>query len=210
MRIVCLSDTHNAINDVTIPDGDVLVHAGDLTSMGTVQEIKRELARLEEKVSRFREVYIIAGNHDWLFQSNPTLAREIVTEFGFTYLQDSGVTLDGVNFWGSPWQPRFFDWAFNQNRGADIKRFWDLIPDNTDVLITHGPPYGIGDPDSKKFPVGCKDLLEAIRRVKPKLHICGHLHEGYGVREVFDTKFINASIMDDYYNSVNEPIVVDI
>jgi Icc-related predicted phosphoesterase len=198
------------MKEMEIPDGDILIHAGDLTSMGTLKEIKTELNYLDEKVSNFREVILVAGNHDWLAQSNPSLFREVVKEYGFTYLQDSGVTIDGVNFYGSPWQPRFFDWAFNQNRGADIKRFWDLIPDNTDVLITHGPPYGIGDPDTKKFPVGCKDLLEAIRRVKPKLHICGHLHEGYGVREVFDTKFINCAVLDDYYNFANNPIVVDL
>jgi len=90
------------------------------------------------------------------------------------------VIIEGVKFYGSPWQPRFFDWAFNLDRGEEIKKKWDLIPMDTDVLITHGPPYGILDLTHEGEKVGCEELMKAVLRVQPKIHIFGHIHEAYG------------------------------
>ena len=212
MRIVAIADTHSQHDDIVIPDGDVLVHAGDSTYQGTINEIasfNTWLGKLPHK-----HKVVIAGNHDWLFERNPTLAKEMM--FNCTYLKDSGTVINGIKFWGSPYSPRFFDWAFNQDRGPDIKRFWDLIPNNTDVLVTHGPPEGFGDivqaRDTKAslIHVGCYDLLQAIERVKPKLHIFGHIHECKGEYEYGTTKLFNVSICDGKYKPINTPTIIDL
>jgi len=99
------------------------------------------------------------------------------------YLENSGVEIDGVKFWGSPWQPEFFNWAFNLPRGRRLAEIWALIPDDTEVLITHTPPYGILDRVDSGEHVGCEDLRRALQRVKPKVHVFGHIHEDRGVVE---------------------------
>ena len=123
------------------------------------------------------------------------------------YLDDSGCEIEGIRFWGSPITPEFCNWAF-MREPRDIGRHWDAIPDDTDVLITHGPPHGILDqcPDS----VGCEQLLEAVKRVGPKVHAFGHIHEGHGILEKDGTTFVNASIMDGRYRPVNAPIGVEV
>ena len=123
------------------------------------------------------------------------------------YLQDEAITIEGINFYGSPWQPWFYDWAFNLQRGDQIRAKWDLIPGNTDVLITHGPPLGFGDLTSAGERVGCKDLLEAVERIKPTLHVFGHIHEAVGTHSDGKTTFINASICDLSYRPVNKPCI---
>jgi len=123
-------------------------------------------------------------------------------------LNDSPFEYEGLKFWGSPISPTFFDWSFNRDRGPKIKRHWDMIPNDTDILITHGPPAGILDRNRKNVNCGCDDLLEALARVNPKLHVFGHIHESYGIHDSSSTKFVNAS---KGYNPVkNLPIVVDI
>jgi Icc-related predicted phosphoesterase len=122
------------------------------------------------------------------------------------YLNDSGIELEGIKFWGSPVQPEFFNWAFNKRRGHEIKRHWDMIPNDIDVLITHGGPQNILDANANNQNCGCRDLLEAVMAIQPKVHCFGHIHESYGIEEVNDTTFINASIMNGKYESVNKPI----
>lgn len=211
MKLICLSDTHCSLKELIdnslIPKGDVLIHAGDLTYDGSFKQMTNQLFLLGT-LPHPNKIFI-CGNHDFLGEEQPTLLKEICKENNIIYLENESVIINGINFYGSPVTPRYFDWAFNIDRGHKIKEYWDIIPNNTDVLITHGPPYGIGD-ICRDGHVGCQDLLEAIRRIKPKLHISGHIHPGYGVREAFDTKFINAAIMDDNYNPINEPIVVDL
>jgi Icc-related predicted phosphoesterase len=211
MRIVCISDTHGGgYGDgtrVKIPEGDVLVHAGDLTSKGTVPQIVSELdwiASLD-----FKHRLVIAGNHDFLFENDNHLARALIPK-GVTYLQDSGVRIDGIEFWGSPWQPTFHGWAFNLDRGIDIAEQWALIPKGTDVLITHGPPHGILDivPDGEH--VGCVDLLERIREIRPKLCVFGHIHASHGMIVKEGITFVNAATCDEEYLQTNPPIVVDL
>ena len=116
-----------------------------------------------------------------------------------------------MKFWGSPWQPWFYDWAFNLNRGHDIKQKWDLIEHDVDVLITHGPPYGILDKTiHEQTHVGCEELKKCVLRLKPKLHVFGHIHEGYGTYRMGDTVFINACILNVHYQPVNKPIIVEL
>ena len=124
-----------------MPEGDVLIHSGDMTRIGHSNEIKDFNRWMGEQ--DYAHKLCIAGNHDMLFEDHPSVARSLITNC--TYLQDSSVTIDGVKFYGAPWQPEFFSWAFNVPRGPEIAAKWYQIPDDTNVLITHGPPYGILD-----------------------------------------------------------------
>lgn len=206
MRIVCLSDTHDLHGDLAVPDGDLLLHAGDATMSGTPQQIEAFDDWLARQPHRHKVV--IAGNHDWGFQRTPARARALLRHA--TYLEDSLAEVDGLRIWGSPWQPWFYDWAFNLERGPQIAAKWALIPDGIDVLVTHGPPLGILDRTSRGEAVGCADLLAAIDRVRPRLHVFGHIHEAYGRLERDGCLFVNASNCSERYRPVQPPIVVDL
>jgi predicted phosphodiesterase len=157
MRIVCLSDTHDMHSQIEVPDGDLLLHAGDATMRGTLEQIEAFDWWLAARPHRHKVV--IAGNHDWGFQRTPAKARSLIRHA--RYLEDDEVTIGGLRIWGSPWQPWFHDWAFNLQRGTEIAAKWALIPDGIDVLITHGPPFGILDRTDNHEDVGCVDLLAA-------------------------------------------------
>lgn len=206
-RIVCISDTHNCNEQITVPDGDVLIHAGDATIRGTIDEIERFnewFANLPHEHKIF-----VAGNHDWLFEINQKAARRLLDP-EIIYLQDDSVEIENLNFYGSPWQPCFYDWAFNLNRGAEIRAKWRLIPADTNVLITHGPPHGILDETPAGDRAGCEELLARVREIKLKLHVFGHIHNGYGEAEKFGVRFVNASVCDEYYEPTNAPVVIDL
>ena len=206
VRLICLSDTHGLHDKIVVPDGDILIHAGDLTSMGTPDQVRsfdRFLAKLPH-----RHKIVIAGNHDFIFEREPARARALL--HGCTYLEDEATEAAGLRFYGSPWQPWFFDWAFNLPRGEALAKKWAAIPAGTDVLVTHGPPLGHGDVNTGGEAVGCADLAAAVARVRPRVHVFGHIHEGYGVTEVHGTRMINASICDVGYRPVNAPVVVDL
>lgn len=151
---------------------------------------------------------IIAGNHDWLFQHRPTFARSLITNA--IYLEDSKTEIDGLKIYGSPWQPEYMSMAFNLPRGRALAEKWDMIPRGLDILITHGPPYQILDEVPSGERVGCEDLLDAVRRVRPRLHIFGHIHHSYGQIKVDSTEFANASICDESYLPANPPLVFDL
>lgn len=217
MRVVFISDTHNLHDRMIspIPDGDLLIHAGDATSMGRMHEIAAAGAWLRNLPHKHK--IFIAGNHDWLFEKNPTLAVQLLNgilgtgDSKIVYLQDSAVEIEGLKIYGSPWQPTFYNWAFNLNRGAPIRQKWDLIPEGLDILITHGPPMGIRDQITKGGDyLGCEELLVAVERAKPKIHVYGHIHGGYGKTQYGHTLFINAAICNEAYKPVNEPIVIDL
>lgn len=134
--------------------------------------------------------------------------REYLTNC--TYLEDSMITLYGIKIYGTPWQPRFGNWAFNLDRGSDCLSKWNLIPEDTDILITHSPPLGHGDLVCSGVRAGCAELLSTVQqRVKPKYHIFGHIHEGYGVTSDGKIIYINASTCDISYIPNNLPIVFD-
>lgn len=206
MRIVCLSDTHDLHGQLEVPDGDLLLHAGDATMSGTPQQIEEFDAWLARQPHRHKVV--IAGNHDWGFQRTPARARSLLRHA--TYLEDSLAEVAGLRIWGAPWQPWFYDWAFNLARGPQIAAKWALIPDGIDVLITHGPPLGILDRTSRGDAVGCADLLAALVRVRPRLHVFGHIHEAYGRLDRDGCIFVNASNCSERYRPVQPPIVVDL
>lgn len=219
MRIVCISDTHLTPEErpIRIPGGDILIHAGDGTKMGTTWEIRRWNAWLMTFRRSFKAVVVIAGNHDWLFEKNGMLARTLIDPH-ITYLQDSMAEVLGLKIYGSPWTPRFLDWAFNLDRGWPIRQKWNQIPEGIDILVTHGPASGnVGGLLSSRGgywdhadDVGCADLRNAILRVQPKLHVCGHVHVGYGKYRLEETMIVNASTCNEAYEPVNPPIVVDL
>lgn len=216
MQLVILSDSHGLHEKIRVPDGDTLIHCGDLTD-----DIGR--AALREFLVWFNALphankIFIAGNHDMAFEKWPDLTQAMVKEIApnCIYLQDSGCEIDGVKFWGSPYQPAFCNWAFNLPRGPELKRHWDMIPDDTDVLITHCPPFGILDVsgfDNEKL--GCRDLYEAVLRVEPQVHCFGHIHHSYGTTKLvhddgFKTQMINAAICDERYKPTSSPFIYEI
>lgn len=209
MRIVCISDTHSMHRQVVVPEGDLLIHAGDCLGVGTLEE----LADLNDWLGALphRHKLLIAGNHDWCLQDEPAEAEAMLT--AVTYLRDRGATIAGLKFWGSPWTPVFFDWAFNRARGEPIAERWRLIPDDTDVLITHGPPYGILDQvmtGTRGESVGCEALRARVEEVRPRLHVFGHIHEGYGRQERDGCLYVNASTCLVSFKPLNPPIVIDL
>lgn len=218
MKVVAISDTHCLHDRLTLPEGDVLVHAGDFCNYGDIPEVARFHLFLSRVSPNYKEVIVIAGNHDRIFESQSSLAESLLRQNldNVHYLRDSSVTIDGIKFYGSPWQPAFNNWAFNLERGEEIASKWALIPEDTDVLITHGPPYGILDdvafPNDGKPNLGCVDLVEAVKRISPTFHVFGHIHidlnfHSTQVEERDGTTFINASICNDNYLPKNPPVI---
>jgi Icc-related predicted phosphoesterase len=217
MRLVATSDCHGKLGDARLPHGDVLILAGDIfanrsgdpdTDAAFQLNAMRELDHFCGTLD-FKHVLLIAGNHDWVFERYKD-AHSVLKNI--VYLEDSGIEIEGVKFWGSPHQPWFFDWAFNLPRdGRELAHYWSLIPDDTDVLITHGPPYGILDlPFGKRDSAGCKLLLKRVQEVNPRVHVFGHIHGSYGKEQVGRTLFVNACLCNEVYNPVNPAHVIDI
>lgn len=206
VKVVAISDTHCQLEKVKIPDGDIFIHAGDLTYRGKTTEIDLELEKMQ-KLPHEHKV-IIAGNHDWLFEINNDTARKLCEDRGIIYLQDSMIKLEELKIYGSPWQPEFCDWAFNLD-SAGLKEKWALVPNDLDILVTHGPPYLILDETPMRQHVGCIHLMKRIEEVKPKIHIFGHIHDDYGIKKFSETTHINASTCDERYKPINKPIVIE-
>lgn len=229
MRLVCVSDTHTYGSQITVPDGDVLIHAGDHTFRGTEGETVAALRWLEG-LPHSRKL-LVAGNHDFWFDHrfpsghrfrNWKIQRtmrtpELINQFpSLTYLEDSGVEIDGISFWGSPWQPWYYDWAFQFNHpqyggNEEAAKKWGEIPDSTQVLVTHGPPSGILDRAHDESKQGCAYLRRRVEEL-PQLavHVFGHMHESYGETVHNGVRFVNAAINDIEYEPVNAPIVIDL
>lgn len=195
-----ISDTHSKHAHYKLPGGDVLIHCGDCTSRGTLPEVIEFLNWFADQ--DYSYLVMIAGNHDWAFEQNPELMLAECRTRKIILLNDSGVTIEGVKFWGSPVQPWFHDWAFNRHRGEEIKRHWDLIPNDIDVLITHGPPYKILDVTDRGDLTGCNDLLEAIKARNIKLHMFGHIHEARGHKYQDGVLYVNAASLDSRYRHI--------
>lgn len=208
MTLTLISDTHFRHNHLELAGGDMLIHAGDLCGHGTEGEALAFLRWSGEQP--YTHKIFIAGNHDWFFEKNGKTYIDKIIPKNIHYLNDSGVEIEGLKIWGSPVQPTFFDWAFNRKRGAEINKHWKLIPKDTDILITHGPPFGILDRTISNHNAGCEMLLKKVNQIKPTLHVFGHIHEGYGMIEKGKTIFANASSVNVNYQLVNAPIVLEI
>ena len=207
MRFVAISDTHGK-HQFDLPPGDVILHAGDVSSRGLKAEVEHFLNWFSNLDYQYK--VFIAGNHDFFFEkASPSEIQALIPD-NLIYLNDSGVEIEGIKIWGSPIQPWFYNWAFNRQRGDDIKKHWALIPADSDIVITHGPVFGIHDRTASGQLVGCEDLLPVIQRIAPKVHLCGHIHEAYGTKQVGETLYINASILDLRYTIAHDPVVFDV
>jgi Icc-related predicted phosphoesterase len=203
IQLVLLADVHGQYRKIEIPDGDIAIFAGDLLLNGELPDVEDLNAYLGTLPHKHK--IVIAGNHDYCMERDPGISRSLLTNG--LYLQDQAVTLMGIKFYGSPWTPEFMNTAFNLPRGEALKQKWDLIPPDTEVLITHGPPYGFGDLTSSGEHAGDLELAKAVERIHPKLHVFGHIHEGYGAFQLGNTKLFNVCICDAIYRPVNKPIL---
>jgi predicted phosphodiesterase len=215
-----MSDTHAQHNGLTrqkplrLPEGDVLIHAGDFLSWGSDLELLSFVLWLESQASKFKHILIVAGNHDKFLEQKPVNGRAVLSRIAnLLYLQDSGVELDGVKFWGSPWTTEFQHWAFMRRPGFDMDKAWELIPEDTQVLITHSPPQGILDPGKYNSRIGCEMLAYRLGpdgNLKPKLHVFGHGHAGYGQEEHNGILHVNAALCNDNNVLINPPIELEL
>jgi len=238
MKVLCISDTHGK-HDEILPsllenkDGsiDAIIHAGDVSNVGRKKEIIEFLEWFSKLPFKYR--IFVSGNHDFFFDHEwkpysvagqirfgglyaGIYTKEIVEETlaaypSVTYLNDSGIEIDGVKIWGSPVQPFFHDWAFNRNE-TDIQKHWNLIPLDTDILITHGPLKGYLDMTIQGDVTGCPYLLDYVQKMPNlKLHVCGHIHEAHGKFQFADgATLINASVLNHNYHMKNKPFIIDI
>lgn len=208
MKFIAISDTHGKHAKIELPKGDVLLHAGDISSRGTENEVLDFLSWFSAQDHKYK--LFIAGNHDFYFEKNASEFISKIIPENVIYLCDYGVQIEGINIWGSPVSPWFYNWAFNRHRGDDIKKHWNKIPPQTDLLITHGPVFGKLDKTTRGEQVGCVDLLNTIEKIEPKIHVCGHIHEAYGEVSSSKTKFLNASVLDENYRLVNAPLMFEL
>lgn len=218
-----LSDTHSRHNEFKCEGGNVLIHAGDVSGRGTQQEIMNFINWFEQQ--SYNHKIFIPGNHDWDLEANFAYWKDECSKRGITLLNDSGMIIKdmfdptiNIKLWGSPVQPWFHSWAFNRARTPEeatklhgwIKPHWDLIPPDTEILITHGPPYGIldecltihEDSYNPKRLVGCEELAKRIKELPVKLHVFGHIHESRGFLYTPETTYVNGSSLDLMYSIV--------
>lgn len=218
MKIVLISDTHDKHDLVSVPCGDVLIHAGDLTKNGKLEDIGRA-AKWIDSLS-FKHKIVIAGNHDFALGGDLyNIAENLITQYGIFYLKDRSITIDDTIYYGSPYQPEFFNWCFNLPRGKPLEEKWSQIPDDVNVLITHGPPYGILDlvednafNAGRDLHQGCQDLYRRIQNLSQlKAHCFGHLHFNGGKSvKIGNTIFANGAICTEEYKPTNLPVVFEI
>lgn len=208
MEITFISDTHNIHNELNedLVGGPLLIHCGDVSGRGS----KREIDEFIDWFSSlpYTHKIFIAGNHDFLFERE-NIKESIRLPKGVHYLHDSHIIIEGIKIYGTPWQPWFYDWAFNLPRnGTELKEKFDLIPKDTDILISHTPPSGILDLVTRGYNVGCEALKNRILEINPKINCFGHIHEAYGHEFINGTHYINASSLDQRYRYSNKPIIL--
>lgn len=230
MKIACVSDIHGKFGRQW-PKADVLVIAGDIFGNYSGNQERDAFIQLQNfyedfcpllsslKKQLYKDIVVVAGNHDRIFAYHQKACEDQLRRIGAHYLQDASAEIQGLKFYGSPWTPWFFGahWVFNlsdKRSEEHAQETWNKIPDDTDVLITHGPPYGILDecPDFylNNRSVGCSTLLDKVLEVKPRLHVFGHIHEGYGQMDTDNTIFVNAAVHDGDFKPTNPIRVVEI
>jgi Icc-related predicted phosphoesterase len=212
MKIVTISDTHDKHDEIEIPDGDLLLFAGDCTRRGSFNEVKDFVEWYGKHPHAYK--IMVAGNHDFGFQNNPSKFEQLCIDNNIIYLNNTNVIVMGIKIHGSPSTPAFCDWAFNRSRTIEesmskhsqllghyyIGNDWDKIPEDTDILITHGPAYGILDRTYRGDLTGCECLLKhIIDKTNIKMHVFGHIHESRGVIVKNTTTFVNTSSLNSRY-----------
>lgn len=206
MKLCIISDTHGSHYDVpNIPKSDILIHCGDLSNIGKIEEIISFINWFEDCPATHK--CFIGGNHDWGLQTMASLIKQNIPK-SINYLEDSGITIEGLNIYGTPAQPIFCDWAFNKTP-KQLENHFAFIPENIDILITHCPPKNVMD-NCRDGNVGCEILAKHVERISPKIHCFGHIHGGYGILEKNGTTFVNASLLDENYAVSNKPIIIEL
>jgi len=207
MKICAIADLHGQLP--AIPECDLLLIAGDIcpvTNHGIAFQADWLATELRAWLSRLRmPVVAIWGNHDFIGEHAP----DLVPRLPWVLLHDSAVEIHGLKIYGSPWQPRFFDWAFNLDE-PDLERKWELIPEGTDVLLLHGPPYGFGDWVGRGEHTGSPSLRRRIFEIRPKLAVFGHIHEGRGEWLEEGVVLANVTVLDERYQMVYAPAVFEL
>ena len=202
LTIVLISDTHELHREVEVPPGDILIHAGDFTMNSKSAE---KLLDFNEWLGELPHAYrvVIPGNHDSVVED--ASRRALITNA--TLLINETVEIMGLKLWGSPTTPLLGE-AFGVVSDTVRAKLYSRIPADTDILVTHGPPYGILDkaPGSHHHE-GCNQLLAAVRKVKPMLHVFGHIHRAYGTESTNDTLFVNVALPDSGFEMGNRPYV---
>ncbi len=207
-----MSDTHSFHRSIVVPDGDVLIHCGDITHKGETRILEDFLNWFSSFPHKYK--IFIAGNHDWCFEKyhyNNLHCLSILKEFPqVKYLHHEPYCLEeyGINIFGSPYTPFFCNWAFNIVRG-NLINYWNQIPENTNILITHGPCYGILDENYDQEKCGDKELLDVVKKLPElKYHLFGHIHRNDFVqtKTKYKRKFINCSVLDENYEVFNNPV----
>lgn len=208
MKFVAISDTHCRHRSLRLPKGDVLLHAGDITYRGEKKEIEDFLNWFGSLP--FSHKIFIAGNHDFFFEKEKAaLIQKLIPET-VHYLKDEEIVINGIKIWGSPYTPWFYRWAFNKRRGIPLALHWEKIPSDTNILLTHGPVFGILDMLLNEQHAGDRDLLKKVLAIKPAVHVCGHIHESYGMTKRDGIKFINACLLNESYELINKPVVFEV
>jgi Icc-related predicted phosphoesterase len=210
VKIVALSDTHRRLTDIEVPECDILIHAGDedITDLKSLMVLNNWFKNQKAELK-----ILVPGNHDFLLEKNLSLARTMLTEV--KVLIDETIEFKGIKIHGSPCTPTFGFWAFMKDRGDEIQKHWDMIPEDTNILITHGPAYGYLDQVEHCGSVGCENLLQTVIKIKPDFHIFGHLHlDGYKqIKKEWEnsyktTTFCNVAMVNEDYDLVNPPTTV--
>ena len=220
MKITVISDTHTRHRqcEADLSGGDLLIHAGDFMNGGYHKREATEFFDWFSAIKGYDKKVFIAGNHDRILENDPDWSMLTIKDYSnIIYLQDEGFALydmdkdSSVRLYGSPWQPDFNNWAFNLPRnGEEMEGHWDSIPEDTDILITHGPPFGHLDiPGGENIRVGCEMLRHRVDEIKPKIHVFGHVHGSSGYYFNGHTHFINASILNENYNYTNLPVTFE-
>lgn len=216
MKAVFISDTHNMHSKISMPSGDVCIHSGDATGRGLEHEIKNFIEWYSKQ--KFEHKIYVPGNHDVGLEHNYEEWSKWFTDAGITLLNDESVTIDGIKIHGSPITPNFgHGWAWNRARGETINKHWMMIPKDTDILVTHGPPMYVLDQIlnfafNSVTNVGCEMLAAIVNEIAPMIHAFGHIHEGAGFisDSIKGIEYINASQLDEAYRLVHAPIVREI
>lgn len=204
MKIVCISDTHTHHEKARVPDGDLLIHAGDISN-GKDRQVVRFLKWFEQQPHPYK--VFIGGNMDYPLEHDDTRYRGLLSD-NIYYLENEAVIIEGIKIWGSPVVPDFVG-VFNYSRGEAIRSFWEGIPSDVDLLLTHTPPKGILDRTSSGMEVGCVDLRQRVEELRPPLHVFGHVHESYGIYRTKPTTFVNASFSSSKIFSYNSPLTLE-
>lgn len=210
---VCMGDSHSKHERLSVPDGDILLHSGDFSMMGYEHEVISFLKWYERQPHAAK--VLVCGNHECGVEANHSLFLVNLKEYApsVIHLNDSGAEVFGLKIWGSPVSPSFgHGWSWNRDRGPDIRRHWDMIPSDTQVLVTHSPPHGIVDRLERGEHVGCEELRDTIdsRLDDLRLSAHGHLHSAYGRDQIGQKTFVNAAVVNERYELTNAPIVVEI